>query len=145
MSDAGTPLLSDPGYLLVRAAIAAGVVVEPLPGASASLAALVVSGLPPYPFTTAGFPPPKRGRRKTFYRRFADLGHTLVVFESPHRIVSTLQILSEIAPEALPRRATDRGAAPVPSTRTARWRTAGRQPLTPTSPCARPCLRAPCC
>ena len=91
VSDAGTPLLSDPGYLLVRAAIAAGVVVEPLPGASASLAALVVSGLPPYPFTTAGFPPPKRGRRKTFYRRFADLGHTLVVFESPHRILKSLE------------------------------------------------------
>ena len=90
VSDAGTPLLSDPGFVLVREAIAAGVPVEPLPGASAALAALVVSGLPPYPFTVAGFPPPKSGKRRTFYSRFAELGHTLVVFESPHRVLASL-------------------------------------------------------
>jgi 16S rRNA (cytidine1402-2'-O)-methyltransferase len=89
-SDAGTPLLSDPGYPLVRAALAAGARVEPIPGPSALLAALVVSGLPPYPFTFAGFPPPKSGRRRTFYRRFSALGHTLVVYESPHRLVASL-------------------------------------------------------
>ncbi|HEX9670804.1 MAG TPA: 16S rRNA (cytidine(1402)-2'-O)-methyltransferase [Thermoanaerobaculia bacterium] len=89
-SDAGTPLLSDPGYLLVREAAARGVRIEPVPGPSASLAALVVSGLPPYPFTFAGFPPPKAGRRRSFYRRFAGLGHTLVVFESPHRLLASL-------------------------------------------------------
>jgi len=89
-SDAGTPLLSDPGYLLVREAAARGVRIEPVPGPSASLAALVVSGLPPYPFTFAGFPPPKSGRRRGFYRRLAALEHTLVVFESPHRLLASL-------------------------------------------------------
>ena len=90
VSDAGTPLLSDPGYLLVREAIAQGVRVEHLPGPSAALAALVISGLPPYPFTFAGFPPPKSGKRKRFFARFADLDHTLVFFESPHRLLASL-------------------------------------------------------
>jgi 16S rRNA (cytidine1402-2'-O)-methyltransferase len=89
-SDAGTPLLSDPGYLLVREAIAQGVRVEHLPGPSAVLAALVVSGLPPYPFTFAGFPPPKSGKRKRFFARFADLDHTLICFESPHRLLASV-------------------------------------------------------
>lgn len=89
-SDAGTPLLSDPGFLLVREAIARGVPVESLPGPSAVLAALVVSGLPPHPFTFAGFPPPKSGKRKRFFARFADLDHTLIFFESPHRLLASL-------------------------------------------------------
>jgi 16S rRNA (cytidine1402-2'-O)-methyltransferase len=89
-SDAGTPLLSDPGYLLVREAAAQGARVEAVPGPSAVLAALVASGLPPYPFTFAGFPPPKPGRRRAFYRRLAGLGHTVVVFESPHRLLASL-------------------------------------------------------
>ncbi len=90
VSDAGTPLLSDPGFVLTREAIAKGVRVEPIPGASAALAALVVSGLPPHPFTFAGFPPPKQGKRRRFYARFADLGHTVVYFESPHRLLASL-------------------------------------------------------
>jgi 16S rRNA (cytidine1402-2'-O)-methyltransferase len=90
-SDAGTPLLSDPGYPLVRAALAQGTAVEAVPGPSALLAALVVSGLPPHPFTFAGFPPPRSGSRRAFYRRFAALGHTLVVFESPHRLRRSLE------------------------------------------------------
>jgi 16S rRNA (cytidine1402-2'-O)-methyltransferase len=90
VSDAGTPLLSDPGFLLVRQAAAAGVRVEALPGASALLAALVVAGLPALPFTFAGFPPPKGGKRRTFYARLAALEHTVVVYESPHRIGASL-------------------------------------------------------
>lgn len=90
-SDAGTPLLSDPGFLLVREAAAEGIRIEPIPGPAAPIAALVVSGLPPYPFTFAGFPPPKTGKRRAFYRGWVDLGHTLVVFESPHRIVVSLE------------------------------------------------------
>jgi len=90
ISDAGTPLVSDPGYLLVREAAARGVRVEPLPGASALLAALVASALPPQPFTFLGFPPPKPGKRRNFYRRWADLDHTLVLYESPHRVVASL-------------------------------------------------------
>jgi len=90
VSDAGTPLLSDPGYPLTRAAIAAGAAVEAVPGPSAILAALVASGLPPYPFTFAGFAPPKSGKRRGFYRRFGALGHTFVVYESPHRLAASL-------------------------------------------------------
>ena len=89
-SDAGTPLLSDPGFVLARAAIAAGHRVEAVPGPSAPLTALVVSGLPPYPFTFAGFAPPKSGKRRTFYARLGALGHTFVVFESPHRLLASL-------------------------------------------------------
>ena len=90
VSDAGTPLLSDPGYLFVRAATAAGHDVSPVPGPSALLAALVVAGLPPLPVTFAGFPPVKGGKRRRFYERLGELGHSLVVYESPHRIVKSL-------------------------------------------------------
>ncbi len=67
-----------------------GLRIEPIPGPSAILAALVVSALPPYPFTFAGFPPPKVKRRRHFFRRHKDLGHTLIFFESPHRLLSCL-------------------------------------------------------
>lgn len=90
VSDAGTPLVSDPGFLLVREATRRDLPVSAIPGPSAVLAALAASGLPPQPFTFAGFPPPKRGKRRSFYRRFRDLGHTLVVFESPHRLLASL-------------------------------------------------------
>ena len=90
-SDAGTPLLSDPGFLLVREAAAEGFRIEAIPGPTAPLAALVVSGLPPYPFTFAGFPPPKSGKRRAFYKGWSDLGHTLVLFESPHRLLASLE------------------------------------------------------
>jgi 16S rRNA (cytidine1402-2'-O)-methyltransferase len=90
-SDAGTPLLSDPGFLLVREAAARGLRIEPIPGPAAPLAALVASGLPPYPFTFAGFPPPKSGKRRTFYKGWAGLGHTLIFFESPHRLLPSLE------------------------------------------------------
>lgn len=90
VSDAGTPLISDPGFLLVREATRRELGVSAVPGASAILAALAASGLPPHPFTFVGFPPPKSGKRRTFYRRFRDLDHTLVVFESPHRLLASL-------------------------------------------------------
>jgi 16S rRNA (cytidine1402-2'-O)-methyltransferase len=96
VSDAGTPLVSDPGYLLVREALSRGIRVEPVPGPSALLAVLVVSGLPPHPVTFCGFPPPKRGKRRAFYERFATLDHTLVVFESPHRLVASLADALEV-------------------------------------------------
>ena len=91
VSDAGTPLLSDPGFLLVREAAARGLPIEPVPGASAVLAALMVSGLPPHPFTFVGFPPPKSGKRRRFFERYAPLEHTLVCFESPHRLLASLE------------------------------------------------------
>ncbi len=91
VSDAGTPLVSDPGFKLVRAAIERDLRVESTPGPSAPILALVLSGLPPLPFTFAGFPPPKRGARQRFLRRFADLDHTLVLFEAPHRLLACLE------------------------------------------------------
>ena len=90
VSDAGTPLVSDPGFRLVRAAVEQGLAVEALPGPSAILAALVVSGLPPYPFTFLGFPPPKQGRRRRFFASHAALAHTVVFFESPQRAAASL-------------------------------------------------------
>lgn len=90
VSDAGTPLISDPGLPLVRAAIAAGHRVEAIPGPAALVLALVVSGLPSCPFTFAGFPPPRQAPRQRFFAEFAPLDHTLVVYEAPHRILATL-------------------------------------------------------
>ncbi len=90
VSDAGTPLVNDPGFLLVREAAQRGIRVEPIPGPSAILAALVVSALPPYPFTFVGFPPVKVKRRRHFFRQYKDLDHTLIFFESPHRLLSCL-------------------------------------------------------
>ena len=90
VSDAGTPLVSDPGYRLVRTALERNLPVEALPGPSAILAALVVSGLPPYPFTFLGFPPPKQGKRRRFFEAHAELPHTVVFFESPRRAAASL-------------------------------------------------------
>jgi 16S rRNA (cytidine1402-2'-O)-methyltransferase len=95
--------------VLVREAAAAGARIEPIPGPAAPVAALVVSGLPPYPFTFAGFPPPKTGKRRSFYKGWAALGHTLVVFESPHRLLASLaDALAELGdrPAAIARELT---------------------------------------
>jgi 16S rRNA (cytidine1402-2'-O)-methyltransferase len=90
VSDAGTPLISDPGFLLVREAIAAGIRVEAIPGASALTAALAVSGLPVDEFTFLGFPPARAGPRSTWFASRAGLPGTLVLFEAPHRVRATL-------------------------------------------------------
>ncbi|HVW09686.1 MAG TPA: 16S rRNA (cytidine(1402)-2'-O)-methyltransferase [Bryobacteraceae bacterium] len=91
VSDAGTPLLSDPGYRLVRAAADAGIRVEALPGPSALLAGLVVSGLPTDRFLFAGFLPVKPGQRRHLLESMADEAATLVFYEAPHRIVEALE------------------------------------------------------
>ena len=96
VSDAGMPLVSDPGYVLVRACVAAGLAVEVLPGPSAVLAALVASALPADRWRFAGFLPRKRGELR---RLLAEAGPTLVAFESPRRVPSTLALLAEIDPE----------------------------------------------
>ena len=88
--------MSDPGYLLVRSALERGVSVEHVPGPSAILTALVVSGLPPYPFTFAGFAPPRSAKRKNFFSRMAAIRHTVVFFESPHRVIRSLEDLLEV-------------------------------------------------
>jgi 16S rRNA (cytidine1402-2'-O)-methyltransferase len=90
VSDAGTPLLSDPGYRLVREAAAAGHSVFPIPGASALLSALVVAGLPTDAFFFAGFLPPKEVARRKRLSSLAAVPGTLVFYESPHRIGDAL-------------------------------------------------------
>ena len=96
VSDAGMPLVSDPGYVLVRACVAAGVAVEVLPGPSAALAALVASALPADRWRFAGFLPRRRGELRD---ALSEPGGTLVAFESPHRLAMTLATLAEIDPD----------------------------------------------
>lgn len=91
MTDAGSPLVSDPGFRLVRACREAGFAVKPVPGPSAALAALMCSGLPPQPFAFLGFPPRKPGERKNFFAPWKSLSATLVFFESKLRLAPTLE------------------------------------------------------
>lgn len=99
ISDAGTPLLSDPGYKLVRAAIAAGHPVTALPGASAILAGLAISGLPTDGFFFGGFLPPKQAARRTRLETLATIPASLVLFESPSRIADTLADIAAVLGE----------------------------------------------
>ncbi|HEX2485639.1 MAG TPA: 16S rRNA (cytidine(1402)-2'-O)-methyltransferase [Myxococcota bacterium] len=94
VSDAGTPLLSDPGERLVAAALAAGHAVHPVPGASAVLSALVGSGLAPVPFAFHGFPPRRAGERRALFASLAERPETQLFFESPRRIGATLAELA---------------------------------------------------
>lgn len=98
ISDAGTPLVSDPGYRLVEAAIESGIQVSPIPGPSAVLCALSVSGLPTDQFKFIGFLPHKPAARRKVMESWADLDSSLVCFESPHRILEALADLMEIWP-----------------------------------------------
>src|SRR3954471_2253370 len=91
VSDAGMPLVSDPGYRLVRLAREFGLNVEPIPGPFAGVVALVASGIAPLPFTFLGFTPHRRGERTAFYRTLAELGHTAIVYESPERVIDSLE------------------------------------------------------
>ncbi|MDF1630721.1 MAG: 16S rRNA (cytidine(1402)-2'-O)-methyltransferase [Alcanivoracaceae bacterium] len=93
VSDAGTPLVSDPGYRLVRACHQAGIRVVPVPGASALLAALVVAGLPTDRFIFEGFLPSKGSGRNAALRRISESAVTSVVYEAPHRILTLLDEL----------------------------------------------------
>src|SRR5207249_8948220 len=96
VSDAGMPLVSDPGLLLVQACVAAGLAVEVLPGPSAALAALVASALPSDRWRFAGFLPRKKGDLR---RALSEPGGTLVAFEAPGRVPATLRVLAELDSE----------------------------------------------
>jgi 16S rRNA (cytidine1402-2'-O)-methyltransferase len=96
VSDAGTPLVSDPGFRLVEQALAAGIRVVPVPGPSAVLAALTASGLPSDAFLFAGFLPVKDGQRRTRLAELAAVPATLIFFESPRRVAETLGVMAEV-------------------------------------------------
>jgi 16S rRNA (cytidine1402-2'-O)-methyltransferase len=96
VSDAGMPLVSDPGYRLVRAAIESGVPVVPIPGPSAALAAVAASGLASDAFYFRGFLPPKSGQRAKALEALANVPATLVFYEAPHRIVETLEAIEQL-------------------------------------------------
>ena len=96
ISDAGTPLVSDPGYRLVRDAAAAGLPVFPIPGASAVLAGLSAAGLPTDRFLFAGFPPPKSAARRTFLEELSPLRATLVFFEGGSRLAASLADMAAV-------------------------------------------------
>lgn len=99
ISDAGTPCISDPGYQLVRDAVAENIAVIPIPGACAAVSALSASGLPTDTFTFAGFPPSRQGKRRSFLSGMSTLPGTLVLYEAPHRLEETLRDIREVLGE----------------------------------------------
>jgi 16S rRNA (cytidine1402-2'-O)-methyltransferase len=94
VSDAGTPLISDPGFRIVRECIAEGIPVEAIPGPSSVITALTLSGLPTDTFTFIGYPPQKGGHRLTFFKEIKSMGEissqTYIMFEAPHKLITTL-------------------------------------------------------
>jgi 16S rRNA (cytidine1402-2'-O)-methyltransferase len=96
VTDAGTPLVSDPGFHLVRASRQAGIPVVPVPGACAAIAALSAAGLPSDRFVFEGFPPAKSAARRAVFEKLREEGRTLIFYESPHRILESLRDMSEI-------------------------------------------------
>lgn len=96
VSDAGTPLVSDPGYKLVREAIAEDIRAIPIPGASALLAGLTAAGLPTDRFCFAGFPPPRSAARRRWLEELARLPATLVLFEAPQRLAESLADMADV-------------------------------------------------
>jgi len=100
VSDAGTPLVSDPGFKLIRECVKENLSVVSIPGPSAAIVALTLSGLPTDKFFFAGYPPKKEGHRKEFYESLKKLSgslkSTIILYEAPHRIFGTLKELEEI-------------------------------------------------
>jgi len=96
VTDAGTPGVSDPGLELVQAAIDRNLTVDPIPGASAPLTALIASGFPMVPFTVLGFPPPRSKARIEWLQEAARIPHAFSFFEAPHRIQATLRDANDV-------------------------------------------------
>ena len=96
VTDAGTPAISDPGYLLVRQAIEAGIAVVPIPGVSALITALCVSGLPMDHFVFQGFLPDKKGKKKAVLLSLLEDSRTQIFYESPNRLLATLRDVREL-------------------------------------------------
>jgi len=105
ISDAGTPVISDPGFFLVKQAIKNNIKVIPIPGSSSILTALIASGLPPQPFLFLGFLPKKVGDKKKIFEELLNIKiqkekPTIIFFESPKRLIETLKLISQINPKA---------------------------------------------
>lgn len=96
VSDSGTPLISDPGYKLVRTAVQKGIKISPIPGANAITTALSCSGLPTDKFLFVGFPPDSLERKKKFFQKIQITDITIVLYESPHKLIRSLQALEEV-------------------------------------------------
>lgn len=100
VSDAGTPLISDPGFKLVREAIGAGVKIESIPGPTAAIAALTASGLPPHKFLFLGFLPKKDGKRLVLLKNVKEstskVNATAIIYESPYRVLKTLEQIERV-------------------------------------------------
>ncbi len=96
VTDAGTPAVSDPGFILVRSAISEGIEISAVPGPTALIMALVLSGLPVHSFTFRGFPPRKSGARKRWLQVDAGSPHTLIFYESPYRLGAFLEDAFEV-------------------------------------------------
>lgn len=96
ITDAGTPLVSDPGFHLVRSARQAGITVSAVPGACAAIAALSIAGLPSDRFVFEGFPPAKSAARRAVYAKLHEEPRTLIFYESPHRILESLKDMAEV-------------------------------------------------
>ena len=99
VSDAGTPAISDPGYYIIRKLVAERIEFTAVPGPSAIIAALVLSGLPTDRFSFYGYVPRKKGERERVIREAADEKGTTIFFESPHRLVATLRFLESLLPD----------------------------------------------
>jgi 16S rRNA (cytidine1402-2'-O)-methyltransferase len=99
ISDAGTPLISDPGYELVRSAIAENIAVIPIPGPTALIAALVASGFSTDRFIFEGVPPKKPKAKREFFEQIAKEPRTIVLYESPYRVLDTLEVMSKCLPD----------------------------------------------
>lgn len=99
ISDAGTPLISDPGYPLVREAIVRGLEVIALPGPTALIPALIASGFPANAFIFDGVPPKKGKRQREYFSSLREERRTVVLYESPHRILNTLETIAAVLPE----------------------------------------------
>ncbi len=99
VSDAGTPAIADPGFLLVREAVRAGIEPVIVPGVSALTFAATAAALPVDKFAFYGFPPVKSGRKRSFFERIAAEDKTVFIYESPHRIAKTLRLIAEVLGE----------------------------------------------
>ena len=99
VSDSGTPGISDPGFYLIREAIKNNIQVSPIPGPTASIAALISSGFPTDSFIFYGFIPKKEKAKKDFFNKINQSSKTTIVYESPYRLIKTLKIMQEIIPD----------------------------------------------